>query len=232
MTNSRRPPSPNGCADAAHALQRRLLAGQREHSGRAHGDDERRAHEGQFLVEPPAAGGNFRRFRRLVQPELAARLEFEVLHGIGDVGLGAVDPRRLQRLIEHAPRPGRRTARRPDPPCRRAARRRTSAARPRGRRRTRSASRWRRADSAGRLSPPRRLALSGSTSALTTGSRFGGKRRSGRTAGAASQPSTRGAAAASSGAIWRVSGRFAQYLRGISLRMALGMSRPGLKMAR
>ena len=39
-----------------------------------------------------------------MDPALAALLELEMLDRIGDVGLGAVDPGLLQRLVEDLPR--------------------------------------------------------------------------------------------------------------------------------
>jgi hypothetical protein len=77
---------------AAGAGDRDRLAGERQDGGGAEGHDELRAHQLQFLHEPGAvmlhlAGGGLR-----VDAPVAALLELEVLHRIGEVGLGPLDP--------------------------------------------------------------------------------------------------------------------------------------------
>ena len=54
-----------------------------------------------FLIEPPAATFDLIGIRALVQATLSARLEFEVLDGVGDEYFAAIDTRFLDRLVEH-----------------------------------------------------------------------------------------------------------------------------------
>ena len=68
-----------------------VLAGQRARRGGAERDDEPGLDQVQFEIEPPAAMFDLVAVRLLVDAALAARLEFEMLHGIGDVDALAVD---------------------------------------------------------------------------------------------------------------------------------------------
>jgi hypothetical protein len=69
--------------------------------GRAKQDDHLRLHRSQLRLQPWPARFDFRHPRFLVNPPLAARLPFEMLHGVGDVHVAAWDPRVLERLVEH-----------------------------------------------------------------------------------------------------------------------------------
>ena len=110
---------------AAHLRDRHRLAEQRLRRGRAERHDKIRLHQRQFVVQPPAAGLDLAGIRLGMDAALAARLELEVLHRIGDVGLraGRCRPRRGRRRTPC--RRGRRRACRRCPPGRRAVRRRT-----------------------------------------------------------------------------------------------------------
>ena len=59
---------------------------------------------GQLALIPLAARPDFRRVRLLVQSDLAARHELEVLHGIGNVNLLAVDSGFLECAVKHLSR--------------------------------------------------------------------------------------------------------------------------------
>ena len=61
-------------------------------------------YERHLALQPLAARFNLALRRRLVQAALAARLPFEVLHRVGDVEPGAVEPRFGQGGVEDAPR--------------------------------------------------------------------------------------------------------------------------------
>ncbi len=63
-------------------------------------DDELRMNSGNLRFQPWAAGGDFKRVRFLVQPNLAARFPFEMLHSIGDVHISSIDARRLETFIK------------------------------------------------------------------------------------------------------------------------------------
>src|SRR6185312_5994695 len=65
---------------------------------------ELRRDQAQLLIEPPVTGFDFTRARLDVQSPLAARLELEMLYGIGDVDRVAPEPRILQRPIENRAR--------------------------------------------------------------------------------------------------------------------------------
>src|SRR5437762_6366071 len=83
----------------AHEIDRRTaqlidgksLAAQSTRRRGAKRHDERRPDEVDFGLEPPAAGLNLAAVGPLMQALLAARLEFEMLDRIGDIGLAAID---------------------------------------------------------------------------------------------------------------------------------------------
>lgn len=82
--------------DAERAPKQRL-------GGRgAETDDDVRAYERDFLFEPRVARANFAGARRLVDPPFGVRVArpFEVLHGIGDINVVAVDAGSIERVIE------------------------------------------------------------------------------------------------------------------------------------
>jgi hypothetical protein len=87
---------------AALARDPELTAEKRLRRCRAQADESGRLHDPQLGVEPGAARGDLARVRLLMDPPLPARLPFEVLHGIRDVGRGAVDPGLDERLVEKA----------------------------------------------------------------------------------------------------------------------------------
>ena len=84
------------------ALLRHAEAAPKERlrSGCAQADHDLRLDDLNFCIQPGPAGGDLQRIRLLVNSTLAARLPFEVLHRVGDVGLLAIDTRLDQRLIE------------------------------------------------------------------------------------------------------------------------------------
>ena len=118
-------PSRSGISLAARARDGRRAAGERAGGGRAERDGELRLEQAKLVVEPPAAGLDLGIVRLLVDAALAARLELEVLHGIGDIDArrGRCRPRPARGRT--TARPVRRTACPPGPPDRPAARRRT-----------------------------------------------------------------------------------------------------------
>ena len=79
------------------------LAEQRAGGGGAERDDERRPDQGQFLLEPPAAGTDLAGIGLFVDAALAPPLELEMLHRIGDVGPLARHAGLGQRLVEQLP---------------------------------------------------------------------------------------------------------------------------------
>ena len=74
--------------------------------GGAEADDDARADEGNFLLEPRMAGANLPRVRRLVNPPLGACVPrpLEVLHGVRDVHVVAVDPSGIKCTVEQLAR--------------------------------------------------------------------------------------------------------------------------------
>ena len=82
-------------------LTRRAATARRWRRGRT---STSRLHHGQLGLEPRAAGRDLRPVRLLVDAALAARLPLEVLDGVRDVDVDAVDPRRLERLVEQPAR--------------------------------------------------------------------------------------------------------------------------------
>ena len=83
----------------------------RARRGAAHRHHQLRPQPHQFDVEPETAGLDLRGLGRLVDAPLAARLELEVLHRIGDVDGAPVDAGLLHRAIHDLPgRPDERTA--------------------------------------------------------------------------------------------------------------------------
>ena len=67
-------------------------------------DDEIRFDPGEFAIQPEAAGPHFAGIRPLVQAALAARLEFEMLHRVGDVSAGPVEAGFFQCFVEYLSR--------------------------------------------------------------------------------------------------------------------------------
>ena len=67
-------------------------------------DDDVRLHRLDLAFDPLVAGVDLALRRGLVQAALAAQLPFEMLDGIGDVEMLAVDAGGLERLIEQPPR--------------------------------------------------------------------------------------------------------------------------------
>ena len=67
----------------------------------AHDDDHPRLYDLEFRRQPRAARDDLPAGRPLVDPALAPLLPLEVLHGIGDVGAVAVDPRPGEAVVEH-----------------------------------------------------------------------------------------------------------------------------------
>jgi hypothetical protein len=63
-------------------------------------DNELGMNGGNLRFQPWAAGRYFKRVWFLMQPNLAARLPFEMLHSVGDVHLRSIDPRGLEALIK------------------------------------------------------------------------------------------------------------------------------------
>src|SRR5688572_32833971 len=86
---------PARCADGDRA------AGQGSGCGRAERDGQGWLDDLELLVQPPFAGFDLAGIGLLVQPLLAARLELEVLHGVGDVDTGSVDSGLGQGAIEN-----------------------------------------------------------------------------------------------------------------------------------
>lgn len=70
----------------------------------AQGRERTRPHGRELPVQPMPAGADVADARRLVDATLPLALEAEVLHGVGDVDLRAVDARPIERLVEHPPR--------------------------------------------------------------------------------------------------------------------------------
>src|SRR5688572_33460881 len=94
-----------GCertADELPAGERDLevLADHRTRRCGAHRDDDVRLYRVDLALEPLVAGVDLALRRRLVQTPLAAQLPFEVLDGVGDVEVRAIDPRRLEGAVE------------------------------------------------------------------------------------------------------------------------------------
>ena len=109
--------------------------------GRSETDEQFRLHDSQFGFHPRPAGGDLARVRFLMDAPFAARLPFEMLHGIGDINVVAIDPRFFQARGRAACPPGRQTACRQGPPDRPVVRPASSAWRASGLRRKPSASR-------------------------------------------------------------------------------------------
>jgi hypothetical protein len=63
-------------------------------------DDEPWAYGLDLVKQPPSAYLNFAGVRALVQPSLAARLELEMLDGVGHINAPAIDPRLRERLVQ------------------------------------------------------------------------------------------------------------------------------------
>src|SRR6185295_6277915 len=88
---------------SARARDRLVAAGQRPRRGRAERHRDLRLEKTQLVLQPPVTGFDLVGVRLLVNAPLAARLEFEVLHGIRDVDAGAVDAGLGERAVEHLP---------------------------------------------------------------------------------------------------------------------------------
>jgi hypothetical protein len=88
--------------DELSALQCHSEAGTDERfgGGGAERDDDVRLHRLDLAFDPLVAGVDLALRRGLVQAALAAQLPFEMLDGIGDVEMLAVDAGSLERLIE------------------------------------------------------------------------------------------------------------------------------------
>src|SRR3954471_3566142 len=71
---------------------------------RAQADDDERVDGLELGSEPGTAGFDLFRSRLLVEAALAALLELEVLHRIGDVDVGARQAGALESLVENAAR--------------------------------------------------------------------------------------------------------------------------------
>ena len=90
---SRSPAAPSATAlPAAVAGHPERTAEQRLCRGRAERNDESGFSARDLGFEPRKTGGDFHRAGLAVDPPCAARHPFEMLDGIGDVGLAAVDP--------------------------------------------------------------------------------------------------------------------------------------------
>ena len=63
-------------------------------------DNELRSNGGNLRFQPWAAGGYFERIWLLVQPNLSARLPFEMLNSIGYVHIGPINARGLEAFIK------------------------------------------------------------------------------------------------------------------------------------
>ena len=80
-----------------------VLADQRLRGRRAEADDHLRLHHRDLPLHPRPAGRDLPRRRLLVDPPAAAGLELEVLHGVRDVGLRAVDADLFEDFVEQLP---------------------------------------------------------------------------------------------------------------------------------
>jgi len=85
---------------APNLADRHDLADQRARRGRAERYRHRRLDQCALMLDPPAAGGDLAGVRPVVDAPLAARQEFEMLDGVGDVDGRAVDPGLLERFVE------------------------------------------------------------------------------------------------------------------------------------
>jgi hypothetical protein len=63
-------------------------------------DNELRTDGGNLRFQPWAAGRNFKRVWFLMQPNLAPRFPFEMLHSVGDVHLSSIDACGLKALVK------------------------------------------------------------------------------------------------------------------------------------
>ena len=70
----------------------------------AEADEDARLHHLELALEPGPAGGDLVGVRPLVDPPRAAGRPLEVLDRVGQVGVAALDPGFLERLVEEAPR--------------------------------------------------------------------------------------------------------------------------------
>ena len=84
---------------AAIALNRDRSSRQTLCRGYSEGDDEPWAYGLDLVKQPPSAYLNFAGVRAFVQPSLAARLELEMLDGVGHINTPAIDPRLRERPV-------------------------------------------------------------------------------------------------------------------------------------
>src|SRR5882672_7961524 len=89
---------------AAHGRDAKGRAKQNARRGGAQADDDLRSQGLDFAFKPLLASLDLALGRCLVQAAFAARSPFEVLDGVGEVDLGAVDPGGLERAVEQSPR--------------------------------------------------------------------------------------------------------------------------------
>ena len=68
--------------------------------GYSEGDDEPWAYGLDLVKQPLSAYLNFAGVRAFVQPSLAARLELEMLDGVGHINTPAIDPRLRERPVQ------------------------------------------------------------------------------------------------------------------------------------
>src|SRR5688572_6391128 len=92
--------------DERSALHRHLevLADHRLRGSRAEGDENLGLHSRDLALQPLMACVDFALRGRLVQAPLAAQLPLEVLHGVRDVKMLAVDAGSFERPVEEPPR--------------------------------------------------------------------------------------------------------------------------------
>src|SRR5690242_2060022 len=84
-------------------LNRGRLSEHRVRRGRAHRNDEPRLYQGDLALEPRTACFDLELSRRFVDAAPAARLELEVLDGVGDVDACAIDASITQTAVEELP---------------------------------------------------------------------------------------------------------------------------------
>lgn len=85
---------------AAIALNRDRSSRQTLRRGYSEGDDEPWAYDLDLVKQPLSAYLNFAGVRAFVQPSLAARLELEMLDGVGHINTPAIDPRLRERPVQ------------------------------------------------------------------------------------------------------------------------------------
>lgn len=75
-------------------------AGERVKSRRAHGDDQLWFEQPQFRSQPPRAALHFPAVGARMEPPFASLFKLEMLDGVGDITLRAIEVRFLQARIE------------------------------------------------------------------------------------------------------------------------------------